>query len=221
MCRLHAREFPVASRRVGIVPPPPMLTLGDMTTTQTPLPGPEAALIGLAALAVVMAQILWPLADHLNVMAHEGTHAITGSIVGFGIEGIEINPNADGQTSYRRPTLGPRRVVSSFVGYLGPSAFGLGAAKLTFGGSPRESRDHEEVAMSDSYRLGWPPGPHPDASGPEAGRCARCGHRADSHLHPGSCSVRGGWWRRCRCSGYTRSDSSTPLTPGPRSPVGR
>jgi len=45
--------------------------------------------------------------------------------------------------------------------------------------------------MSDSYRLGWPPGPHPDASGPEAGRCARCGHRADSHLHPGSCSVRG------------------------------
>ncbi len=130
MCRLYAREFPVASRRVGIVTPSPMLTLGDMTTTQTPLPGPEAALIGLAAFAVVMAQILWPLADHLNVMAHEGTHAITGSIVGFGIEGIAINPNADGQTSYRRPTLGPRRVVSSFVGYLGPSAFGLGAAKL-------------------------------------------------------------------------------------------
>ena len=114
MCRLHAREFPVASRRVGIVTPSPRLTLGDTTTTQTPLPGPEAALIGLAALAVVMAQILWPLADHLNVMAHEGTHAI----VGFGIEGIEIDPNADGQTSYRRPTLGPRRVVSSFVGYL-------------------------------------------------------------------------------------------------------
>jgi hypothetical protein len=44
--------------------------------------------------------------------------------------------------------------------------------------------------MPDSYRLGWPPGPHPDASGPEAAPCARCGHRADSHLHPGSCSVR-------------------------------
>ena len=58
--------------------------------------------------------------------------------------------------------------------------------------------------MSDSYRLGWPPGPRPDASEPAAVPCTRCGHRADSHLHPGSCSVRGRWWRRCRCSGYTR-----------------
>src|SRR5215469_5363750 len=89
----------------------------------------EAELIGLAAL-VVMVQILSPLAEHLNVMAHEGTHAITGSIVGFGIKGIEINPIAEGGTSYHWPTLGPRRVLTSFVGYLGPSAFGLAAAKL-------------------------------------------------------------------------------------------
>jgi hypothetical protein len=101
-----------------------------MSTTQAPLPGLEAALIGLAALVVVVPQILAPLAEHLNVMAHEGTHAITGSILGFGIQGIEIAPNADGSTSYRWPTLGPRRVVTAFVGYLGPSAFGLGAAKL-------------------------------------------------------------------------------------------
>ena len=101
-----------------------------MSTTQAPLPGPEAALIGLAALAVVMVQILSPLAEHLNVMAHEGTHAITGSIVGFGVKGIEINPIAEGGTSYHWPTLGPRRVLTSFVGYLGPSAFGLAAAKL-------------------------------------------------------------------------------------------
>src|SRR5215469_4716848 len=64
----------------------------------------EAELIGLAAL-VVMVQILSPLAEHLNVMAHEGTHAITESIVGFGIKGIEINPIAEGGTSYHRPTL--------------------------------------------------------------------------------------------------------------------
>jgi hypothetical protein len=74
--------------------------------------------------------------------------------------------------------------------------------------------------MSDSYRLGWPPGPRPDASGPEAVPCVRCGHRADSHLHPGSCSVRGRWWRRCRCSGYTRLESAD-YAPGawPRSPA--
>ena len=38
---------------------------------------------------------------------------------------------------------------------------------------------------SSSYRLGWPPGPRPDASEPEAVPCTRCGHRADSHLHAG------------------------------------
>jgi len=107
-----------------------VLTLGDMSTTQAPLPGLDAALIGLASLVVVVPQILWPLAEHLNVMAHEGTHAITGSILGFGIKGVEINPIAEGGTDYRRPTLGPRRVVTAFVGYLGPSAFGLAAAKL-------------------------------------------------------------------------------------------
>jgi len=107
-----------------------VLTLGDMSTTQAPLPGLDAALIGLASLVVVVPEILWPLAEHLNVMAHEGTHAITGSILGFGIKGVEINPIAEGGTDYRRPTLGPRRVVTAFVGYLGPSAFGLAAAKL-------------------------------------------------------------------------------------------
>jgi hypothetical protein len=40
--------------------------------------------------------------------------------------------------------------------------------------------------------------------------CARCGHRAGSHLNPGFCSVRGRWWRRCRCSCYTPLDSAAP-----------
>jgi hypothetical protein len=40
--------------------------------------------------------------------------------------------------------------------------------------------------------------------------CARCGHRADSHLNTGFCSVRGRWWHRCRCSCYTALDSITP-----------
>ena len=64
-----------ASRRAGVAMPCSMLTLDGMSTTQTPLPGPEAALIGLAALAVVIAPILWQLAEHFNVMAHEGLHA--------------------------------------------------------------------------------------------------------------------------------------------------
>jgi len=35
--------------------------------------------------------------------------------------------------------------------------------------------------------------------------CGRCGHHASAHPRATSCSVRGRWWRRCRCSGYIRS----------------
>jgi hypothetical protein len=66
--------------------------------------------------------------------------------------------------------------------------------------------------------IGWPPGPRSDASTPEAAPCARCGHRTDSHLHQGSCSVRGRWWRRCRCTGYATRDSVTSQAPAPSSP---
>ena len=72
--------------------------------------------------------------------------------------------------------------------------------------------------MSDSYGLGWPPGHGPGASGPEADALCALGHRADSHLHPGSCSVRGRWWRRCRCTGYAARDPMTPQAPAPSSP---
>jgi hypothetical protein len=36
--------------------------------------------------------------------------------------------------------------------------------------------------------------------------CERCGHHADAHHNPASCSVRTRWWRRCRCTGYARTD---------------
>jgi hypothetical protein len=61
---------------------------------------------------------------------------------------------------------------------------------------------------------GWTPGaPIKDDTPP----CARCGHRAESHLNTGCCSVRGRW-RRCRCSCYTASDWTVPPAAGPGSP---
>jgi Peptidase M50B-like len=107
-----------------------VFTLDAVSTFQTPLPGTEAALIGLLALAVVMVQVLWPFAEHLNVMAHEGAHAVTGSVLGFPVHGIELQRDATGGTAFRMATTGARGVLTGFVGYLGPSAFGLGAAKL-------------------------------------------------------------------------------------------
>lgn len=107
-----------------------MFTLVSVNTTQTPLPGTDAALIGLAALIVVIAPILGRLAEYFNVMAHEGMHAMTASILGFRVLGITMNSRAEGLTRYPPTAVGPRRVVTSFVGYLGPSVFGLAAAKL-------------------------------------------------------------------------------------------
>ena len=51
-------------------------------------------------------------------------------------------------------------------------------------------------------------GPGPGHSGPETILCIRCGHSARSHPDSSSCSHRGLWWRRCRCSGYTGFDSA-------------
>ena len=54
---------------------------------------------------------------------------------------------------------------------------------------------------------GWIPGaPHQD----DVPVCGRCGHRADAHRDAVSCAVRDRWWRRCRCSGYTRLGQAAP-----------
>ncbi len=81
---------------------------------------------------VVLVPFLWPLAEHFNAMAHEGAHAVVGGAMGFTLEGVRLE-----QRCQRRHRLGPgtpetgmRRTLTRFVGYLGPSAFGLFAAKL-------------------------------------------------------------------------------------------
>jgi hypothetical protein len=57
--------------------------------------------------------------------------------------------------------------------------------------------------------LGPPPGwPRYEDNEPEAMKCVHCGHSAGSHHDSVSCSARGRWWRRCRCSGYTGFDAA-------------
>jgi hypothetical protein len=107
------------------------VTHAVLSPIQAPLSGGEAALIGLAALGVVMAPFLWPLVEHFNVMAHEGAHAVVGTAVGFTVDRVELNIESEGATILARPAKkGPRAALWLFVGYLGPSAFGLWAAKL-------------------------------------------------------------------------------------------
>jgi Peptidase M50B-like len=95
-----------------------------------PLPGGTAALIGLGALVVVMVPFLSPLARHANVMAHEGAHALAAVLLGFTLETVILRRET-GETTWRAARGAVLRLVTVwFVGYLGPSLFGLGAAKL-------------------------------------------------------------------------------------------
>jgi len=117
---MHATHAPAP----GTHPLPPGM--------QAPLPGTEAALLGLAALAVVMIPFLWPLVEHFNAIAHEGAHALVGSVMGFRSTGVKLDIESSGETAWhpKTPVTGPRRTLTRFVGYLGPSGFGLAAAKL-------------------------------------------------------------------------------------------
>jgi Peptidase M50B-like len=115
---MHAMRVPLPGTHIA--PPGGLL----------PLPGAEAALIGLAALGVVMFPLLWPLAEHFSVMAHEGAHAVTGSLLGFPPMGVVLKADATGGTFFPASMGGPGAVVTAAIGYLGPSLFGLCAAKL-------------------------------------------------------------------------------------------
>jgi hypothetical protein len=100
-----------------------------VTTTQVPLTGEEAILIGLAALAMTMIGTLWRFVRHGMVIAHEGGHAVAAAILGRKVSGIALNSDGTGVTS-ARGGIWPGTVLLFFVGYLGPSLFGLAAAKM-------------------------------------------------------------------------------------------
>lgn len=103
--------------------------LSRIGETQAPLPPAVSVLIGLAALAASFLQEIWLLAHHANTIAHEGAHAIAGSAVGRKIQSVTLKPNGDGETIVSGGGV-VGGTIYLFAGYVGPGAFGLGAAKL-------------------------------------------------------------------------------------------
>lgn len=99
-----------------------------MEGTQTTLSGSETILIGLVVCIVLIPSATWPLVQHFQVMAHEGMHGVVGSL-SRKVEWIELKEDATGGTRLVPPS-GCGFLVAASVGYLGPSAFGLGAARL-------------------------------------------------------------------------------------------
>ena len=94
-----------------------------------PLSGAAAAVVGLVAFVVVALDAGWRFIRHGTVMAHEGAHAVVGSLLFRRVGGIFLNSDATGGTRLGSGgCLGS--ILVGFAGYAGPSLFGLGAARL-------------------------------------------------------------------------------------------
>jgi len=84
---------------------------------------------GLAVFAVVAMDAGWQFVRHGTVMAHESAHAVLGSLAFRNVSGITLNADATGGTDMK-PGGCLGSIFIGFVGYAGPSLFGLGAARL-------------------------------------------------------------------------------------------
>jgi hypothetical protein len=103
--------------------------LARIGQVQAHLPAAVAVLLGLLALGAAALPVLWQLTMHVNTIAHEGAHATMASAVGQKVVSVTLNKDGTGLTTARGG--GPAgAIVVGLAGYLGPSAFGLAAAKL-------------------------------------------------------------------------------------------
>jgi hypothetical protein len=100
-----------------------------MSLTQVPLSEAEAALIGVGALIAVTLDLTWALIVYGTLMAHEGAHGVIGSVFFHRVTAVRLEANATGSTGVKS-ARGMRGHAFYFVGYLGPSLFGFGAARL-------------------------------------------------------------------------------------------
>jgi hypothetical protein len=100
--------------------------------TQVPLSGTEATVIGVGALIAVTLDLTWALAVYGQLMAHEGAHGVIGSLLFLRVTRIKLEEDSRGVTGLTgvKSAPGLRGLLFFFIGYLGPSLFGLGAAKL-------------------------------------------------------------------------------------------
>jgi hypothetical protein len=99
------------------------------------LPTQAAVLVGLVSLALVALPGFWALLNHFARIAHEGAHAIVGSVLDTRVTGVHLyrkdpegEPGGYGETNIsNKPGTG---FAVAVVGYFGPSGFGLAGAAL-------------------------------------------------------------------------------------------
>jgi hypothetical protein len=93
-----------------------------------PLSSGESVLIGLVVAVVVLVPLLGLPAAHFSGMTREAAHALLAAILGLTVAEILLDRHSGGRTSIVGEGL--RIVLVFLIGYLGPSLFGLGAARL-------------------------------------------------------------------------------------------
>jgi hypothetical protein len=103
--------------------------LHGIVALQAHLPVSTSVLLGVAALGAVTLPGISLVTQHFNTMAHEGAHAAMGSVTGRRVTGVSLRGNGEGRTTLSRPR-GLGFLLAGVAGYLGPSVFGLAAAKL-------------------------------------------------------------------------------------------
>jgi Peptidase M50B-like len=101
--------------------------LSGIGEIQTPLPAPEALLIGLLATIVVNGPTAWKIVRGAETLVHESAHALVGIMTGRRIVSVTIDRKKGGGETQMLPDVGG---VAAFVGYIGPSVAGLIAAAL-------------------------------------------------------------------------------------------
>lgn len=105
-----------------------------MLAMHPPLSAGESTLIGLIVAVVVLVPLLSTPADHFWRMTHEGLHALLAVVLGLTVTEIVLDRRSGGSTSIVGEGL--RLVLVVLIGYLGPSLFGIGAARLISLGRP-------------------------------------------------------------------------------------
>jgi hypothetical protein len=95
------------------------------------LPAVAAVAVGVAALIPVVITEFWGPISHFGRLAHEGAHAMVGSCLNAQVLGVRLDrKKRSGGTDLRLVPGSGTDFLSTVVGYLGPSGFGLAAAAL-------------------------------------------------------------------------------------------
>jgi hypothetical protein len=105
-------------------------SLDRIFQVQPHMSGPYALTMAIVGVVVAITPGVWHIARPFHAMAHEAAHATIGAAVGLKITKMEFKFNGDGKTGISGDESSLIQFPAAFVGYLGPTAFGVGAAEL-------------------------------------------------------------------------------------------